>query len=283
MAPANIIEMRNKKMIKSAIKTESIPERVYELCKIVSNHDITESEVRNMMEPSDLKSNKTTVSYYFGAYRDVALELELIVKEGDLLKFVGDKKDVKDLDSFRRYCNGILYKDTGNRFYLILKAFILSDISLIGDNVTSSQNKKLLQDKSGLANIDDKELQGIRFWLAFLGFGYIHEAGSTIVFLPNMYTALKDFCFLSDLEKNKKYMIGDFFRQINESGHIALEDIKEDRNINLALSNALRLMHDKGEVELIRASDSKEIWYLYEDKSHSIEREVTHIKYKGGK
>ena len=27
----------------------------------------------------------------------------------------------------------------------------------------------------------------------------------------------------------------------------------------------------------------EEIWYLYEDKSHSIEREVTHIKYKGGK
>lgn len=282
MAHANSIE-RNEYMLKSAIKTESIPERVYELCKIVSNHDISESEVRNLMEPLELKPQKNTINYYFGAYRDVALELELIDKEGDILRYIGNKKDVKDLDAFRRYCNGMLYKDTANRFYLILKAFLLSDVNWIGENITSPKIKKSIQEKTDLANIDDKELQGIRFWLAFLGFGYIQESGSVIVFLPNMYTALKDFCSFSDLEKNKTYMIGDFFRHINQWGHIAIEDIKEDRNINLALSNALRLMHDKGEIELIRASDSKEIWHLYEDKSHSIEREVTHIKYKGGK
>lgn len=270
-------------MLKSAIKTESIPERVYELCKIVSNHDISESEVRNLMEPLELKLQKNTINYYFGAYRDVALELELIDKEGDILRYIGNKKDVKDLDAFRRYCNGMLYKDTGNRFYLILKAFLLSDVSWVGENITSPNIKKSIQEKTGLINIDDKELQGIRFWLAYLGFGYIHESGSVIVFLPNMYTALKDFCSFSELKKNKTYLIGDFFSQINQWGHIAIEDIKEDKKINLALSNALRLMHDKGEIELIRSSDSKEIWHLYEDKSHSIEREVTHIKYKGGK
>ncbi len=265
-------------MLNSSIKTEAIPERVYELCKLVSLKDISEIETRNMMEPQGFNKQ-----YYFSAYRDVAAELDLVKKEDDILKFIGEKKDIKSLDSFRKYCNRILYKDTGTRFYKILKAFVSSDADWVGENMTSPNIKKSVQNKSGLMNIDDKELQGIRFWLSFLGFGYIQESGNTMVYLPNMYIALKDFCEFSVLEKNKLYLVSDFFSSINDMAHIAIEDIKDDKCLNLALSNALRLMHDKGEIELQRASDTKEIWYLYKDKSHSIESEFSHIKYKGRK
>ena len=265
-------------MLYSSIKTEAIPERVYELCKLASSKDITETEIRNMMEPQGFNKQP-----YFSAYRDVAIELNLVKKEEDILRFIGEKKDLKSLDSFRKYCNGILYRDTSTRFYKILKSFILSDTDWIGENMTSTNIKKSIQNKSGLENIDDKELQGIRFWLSFLGFGYIQESGNAMIYLPNMYIAMKDFCESSGLEKNKVYLVSDFFRTINDMAHIAIEDIKDDRHINLALSNALRLMHDKGDIELQRTSDSKEIWYLYKDKSHSIESEFTHIKYKGRK
>ena len=49
-------------MFDNNIKTEPIPERVFELCKLVSKSDIKDSVLRGKMEPKGLNSSST--SYY---------------------------------------------------------------------------------------------------------------------------------------------------------------------------------------------------------------------------
>lgn len=77
-------------MFDNNIKTEPIPERVFELCKLVSKSDIKDSVLRGKMEPKGLNSSSTS---YYPAIREVCVqELKLIEKEDDKLKFIGEKK-----------------------------------------------------------------------------------------------------------------------------------------------------------------------------------------------
>ena len=52
-------------------------------------------------------------------------------------------------------------------------------------------------------------------------------------------------------------------------------------NLNFAFSNALRMMHDRGEIELKKNLDSKETWSMFKSDVHNFGNSVTHIVYKG--
>ena len=80
-------------MFDNNIKTESIPERVFELCKMVSKSDVEDAVARERIEPKELNSSATS---YYPIIREVCInELRLIEKENEKLKFVGDKKLLK--------------------------------------------------------------------------------------------------------------------------------------------------------------------------------------------
>lgn len=53
-------------MFDNNIKTESIPERVFELCKMVSKSDVEDAVARERIEPKELNSSAT--SYYPWSY-----------------------------------------------------------------------------------------------------------------------------------------------------------------------------------------------------------------------
>ena len=89
-------------MFDNNIKTEPIPERVFELCKMVSKSEVDDSVVRERMEPKGLNHSSTS---YYPIIREVCIqELKLIEKENDKLRFIGDKKILKNYDTFRMYC-----------------------------------------------------------------------------------------------------------------------------------------------------------------------------------
>ena len=121
---------------------------------------------------------------------------------------------------------------------------------------------------------------GSRFWVSFLGFGYIQE-GAAMFFLPNMHIALRDFCTMSDLEKNKEYSVKEFVEKIYPYASVALQNAMDIKELNLAMSNALRQMHDEKEIVLKKNLDSKEKWRLFCDNTHEFTDEITHIVYKG--
>jgi len=75
----------------------------------------------------------------------------------------------------------------------------------------------------------------------------------------------------------------EFVSMISNSASVALENSKETMRFNLAMSNALRQMHDNKEIVLKKVLDSKETWELYPDETHEFTDKITHILYKGVK
>lgn len=269
-------------MFNNNIKTEPIPERVYELCKIVSKGDVDDKIVKERMEPKEINPADSKTSYY-GSIREVCEELKLITKEGDVLSFTGDKIILKDMNSFRQYCNSIVFNNKNSDFYKIAVCFLDSNDSWLRYSTLSNPMlRKEVQEKTQISLVDEQMMLGMRFWISFLGFGYIQEGGS-MYFLPNMHIALQDFCEFADFEKNKEYTVSEFISMISNSASVALESAKETKRFNLVMSNALRQMHERKEIVLKKALDSKETWELYPDETHEFTDKITHIVYKGVK
>ena len=85
-----------------------------------------------------------------------------------------------------------------------------------------------------------------------------------------------------NLEKNKEYEMNDFVLMFEPYGKIISGNLKPERNMNIALSNALRELHDNKEIELKYRSDAEKRWILYP----SIEQfndQIASIVYKGVK
>lgn len=269
-------------MFDNNIKTEPIPERVYELCKMVSKGDIDDNIARERMEPKGI--NPLGSTSYYPSIREVCVkELKLIEKDNDTLKYVGEKKILKNLETFRIYCNSIVFNNQESHFYKITKCFLeANDTWLKYKTLTDVNIRREVQEKAEIALVNEQTMLGSRFWISFLGLGYIQE-GYAMYFLPNMHVALQDYCELAELKKNREYTINEFVEDIRKYASVALQSAKEKKEFNLAMSNALRQMHDRKEIVLKKNLDSKEKWKLFFDNTHEFTDEFTHIIYKGVK
>ena len=268
---------RNAKMFDNNVKTEAIPERVFELCSVVAENTKTDSVLKEMFEPGCLPVQSTTP--YYSTVREAAIELGLIAKNGNEVSFVGDKKAIKSLDSFRYYCNSVVWKNRNVLFYKLAQTILNSNDEYWGDNLTSPMNISKIRSKVSPMTLTETMLLGERFWLQFLGFGYVQEKPK-IIFLPNMYIALKDFMRMCVFEVGKEYSVKDFVQAVSEKSRVAFEGAIEHKQFNMAVSNALRQLENNGEIELLRHLDSKEVWNLYKLETKNI-TEITHIKYRG--
>lgn len=268
-------------MFDKGIKTEPIPERVFELCKMISKGEIEDSVARERMEPEGINSGSTT---YYPSIREVLVQdLKLVENNNEVLKFIGDNKILKSLDSFRLYCNSVAFDNNDSFFYKITQCFLESDERWLKyKTLTEALLIREVQETTGISSIEQKMMLGSRFWISFLGLGYIQE-GYAMYFLPNMYVALQDYCELANFEKNKEYPVNEFVQLIAPYASVALKRAEEKQEFNLAMSNALREMHDNKEIILKKNLDSKMKWNLYKDNTHEFTDEFTHIVYKGVK
>lgn len=263
------------------IKTECIPERVYELCKMISKCDIEDSVAKERMEPKGIGTSTTP---YYNTIRGVLLnDLKLIEINNNVLTFIGDKKILRSIETFRYFCNSIAFTNSDSYFYKITQCYLESDDRWFKYKTLTDPLLRIeVQDATGIALVDEKMMRGSRFWVSYLGLGYIQE-GSAMYFLPNMYIALQDYCELIGLEKNREYSAKEFVDAIFKYASVALIRANERREFNLAMSNAMREMHDNKEIILKKNLDSKIRWKLFEDTTHEITGEFTHIVYKGVK
>lgn len=65
-------------------------------------------------------------------------------------------------------------------------------------------------------------------------------------------------------------------------GQILLPQATSNRNLNIAMSSALRELHDNGEIELKYGSDQEMKWFLYPSKE-LFDQPVSSIVFKGVK
>lgn len=260
----------------SSIKTEPTPQRVFELAKLVSEKSpISEKDARETLEPSSLNEG---TSPYFGAIRDVAIELGLIELEDGMLIIKADKPVLKSLDTLREYCNLRVFNDQASAFYKITQCCLDSNDEWFKYKNLSDQNiQTYIMDKTQLSSVFAAVILGFRFWISFLGFGYIHEVTNKIMFLPNMTTALRDFMVNSEYEKRKDYTVAEFFQKLPAGISVATNGLFDKYELNLAMSNALRQLHDEKVIQLKRNLDSKDVWKLFISESHEFRDEITHI------
>ena len=270
-------------MFDNNIKTEPTPERVLELCRIASRMS-NEKDIRAVFEPKRLNENSTPI---FTIIRDVAFELKLLEQDGEKLKFIGSKDCISSFDGFRKYCNSIVWKKSDTNFSKLAAVFLESNDEML-------KNKRLT-DPAGLAYLTEKTkisltnnmVLGFRFWFSFLGFGYIQENKTDMYYLPNMVIALTDFIEMMNLKKNKEYTVNDFMANLSILCPVATENALETHQLNLALSNGLRLLdatggsNGNGLIDLKNNLDSKEKWNLFPSYTHRITSEFSHIIYKG--
>ena len=80
--------------------------------------------------------------------------------------------------------------------------------------------------------------------------------------------------------EEKEYTVEEFIGHLHEGVSVALKGSNDTLKLNLAMSNALRLMHDNKEIELKRISDSEKVWHLFPNEEHEFTSEITHIAIK---
>lgn len=265
-------------MFFSPIKTEPIPERVLSISQIVCDKEmIDEKDLENILIPAKLNKAKTS---YFRPVFDTAVELGLIGYNDDKkIIFIGNKNDIKSLTNFRLFCNSKVFLDSSTEFYKIISCFLAAnDEWLEYGSVTTSNNViKIINAETGIPSLklEKDVILGIRFWINFLGFGFFQETAK--VFLPNMYTALKDFMILGNFEKGKEYSVEEFLDSLHSGSAVALKNAGSTLMLNLAMSNALRLLHDTKEIELKMHLDSEKRWHMFPNEEHEFTSDITHI------
>lgn len=255
-------------MFKTIMETESIPERVYALCKIVEKAPISNQELKEKMEPSFLKQK----TVYFPKYRNTAEELGLISISDNMVSISVDKDVLTSYDTFRKYVNSILYKYQNGDFYKVTKAYFELENTIFEGEQNISAMSTMLGKKVN-SNIDAKSMRGWRFWVSFLGFGYLQD----MFFIPNADRFIHDVIELSNFDKGVKYSFGEFMSKITPHINILHQDNNAQKVINYGMSCGLRTLHDKGIITLEHILDQEDIWSLYTLKAHSIVSTVTNI------
>ena len=229
--------------------TEAIPTRVYSLYRIAtSKKDVTRTEAQTRMEPPEIYGGSSS---YFSKVLKAATELKLLDVQDNVLIPLVLKEQLKDIVNM----NEEIYK------YAVSDAYML----------------KLLTDRLG-TQISNQMALGWRFWAQFLGFGYMNNTS----FLPNAYVFVKDVLELLNLEKNKDYQIDEFMHLFEQYGEILSGNLQPERNMNIALSSALRQLHDNKEIELKYRSDAESRWILYPS-MEQFNDQIASIVYKGVK
>ena len=180
-------------MFGNRMKTSAIPERVYVLCKEAAGKKMSENTLKAMLEPQNL-GGKTT---YFGDVRTAAEQLKLIsIKENEISLAV-DKEVVKSMDNMRHFINMNLESLSDSLFYKVTQGYLDLGTEVLKHNSVSKMSD-LIGRQIGEKVIED-DMRAWRFWMAFLGFGYMHDSqsGAAGILLPNVAIFLRDIIAVS--------------------------------------------------------------------------------------
>lgn len=255
--------------------TEAIPARVYSLYRIAtSKKDITKTEVQKDMEPEGIYEGNS----YFSTILKTATELKLVEIQDNIIVPLVPKDQIKSMEDFKLFVISKMDSFEGEQFYKFTNAVVNMNEKIYQfTNVADSTMLNIISSQLD-QQITAPMARGWRFWAQFLGFGYMNN----MAFLPNAYIYVKNVLKLMDLEKKREYKIDDFMIRFNQYGKILSSNLQPERNINIALSSALRELHDNGEIELKYGSDAENRWILFPS-DESFNEQIASIIYKGVK
>lgn len=254
-------------MFTDKMVTPAIPERVYTLCKIVEKGSLTTSELRDKMEPDYLGNG----SVYFSDYRNAAEELGLISISDDVVSLAVDTKVIKSIEGMRKFINSELELFNTGQFYQVTNAYFeMGNAVFTGEKNVSNLAPQMAQ-LTGLA-IDAPAMRAWRFWVDFLGFGYLQD----MFVIPNANVFLRDIISSAGLEKKKRYSVSEFVNAISPMCNIIISN-PSSKAFSYGVSNGLRALQDFGFIKMEHILDQKDMWSLYPLKAYSNDSTITHI------
>ena len=255
--------------------TEAIPARVFALYKIVeSKKRISRSELQGFMEPKDIYEGTS----YFSAIIKAAEELKIIENHDNMISLPEGKEKLKTIDDFRRYVISILQDLSEGQFWKCTNVIVNMNEKIYEYSAISDSDMLNYLSKTLGETIKAPMIRGWRFWSQFLGFGVMND----MTFLPNAYVYVKNVLCMMDLERKQEYSMSDFMGRFMQYGKIILPPSAADKNLNIAMSSALRQLHDNGEIVLKFGSDQEIKWILYPSKE-LFNQPVSSVVFKGVK
>lgn len=256
--------------------TEAIPARVYSLYKIsVSKKDMTRADVQGQMEPPGIYEASSS---YFAAILRAATELKLVEVQDNIIVPLIPREQMQDIEDFRLYVISKIDTFRDEQFYKCTNTIVnMNERIYEYSSISELEMLNILSTAIG-QQITEPMTRGWRFWAQFLGVGYMND----MAFLPNAYIFAKNVLRLIKLEKKREYKIDDFMTLFNQYGRILTDNLNPERNMNIALSSALRELHDNGEIELKYSSDAENRWLLYPS-NESFNEQVASVVFKGVK
>jgi len=255
--------------------TTAIPERVFALCRDVSSKAVNETVLRERLEPQQL-GGKTQ---YFVTVKTAAEQLKLINIKENAISLAVNKNVVKSMDSMRAYINMNLESVSESLFYKITQIyFLMGDAVLRHSSV--SKMCDLIGEKVGLKVVED-DMRAWRFWIPFLGMGYLHEPQRNMagIILPNTAIFIKDVIEGLKIKKNTVFTIDEFISIIRPYANIILRSA--DDTLNYGVSCGLRELNDLGYIKLEHRSDAQVMKSLYCFDEIGEDTVVTHITIRG--
>lgn len=264
-------------MFGNRMKPSAIPERVYVLCKEVSSKPISENILRTSLEPQNL-GGKTQ---YFGDVRTAAEQLQLISTKEEKIALAVERDAVNSMDSMRHYVNMHLEMLSDGLFYRVTQGFFNMGTEILNYNSVSKMSD-VMGKKIG-EKIIEEDMRAWRFWMSFLGFGYMHDyqAGAAGILLPNTAVFIRDIIESLKLKKKTEYRIDEFVSTIQPYANIVLCNAVVSRSFNYGVSNGIRMLHDLGVIKAEHRLDAQEIWGLHPCEGHDLENTITHITIEG--
>lgn len=240
------------------MRMEPTPERVLSVCRLVAHKSMPREEVRKTMT---LGLNDEKGVAQINASIDVALkELSLINAENEILKLAVDPSVIASPSAFRRYVSSRVFSAKDTTFYMFTKWLISQNERIFSLKTWEGMAKVCGSEVKELSALNENAVLGWRFWAAFLGIGYL--SGTMII--PNMKLRLEDVLATTYTEKfkfNETILAQDFILWLSAK----MPEVEIGGKLPLALSAALRTLHDIGLIKLETWSDSPPIMLYYVD------------------
>lgn len=241
------------------MRMEPTPERVLSVCRLIAHKSMTREEVRKVMtlgSYDDKQIEQIDKSIH------VALEeLSVLTSKDNRLVLAVDSDVVATVPAFRRYVSNKVFWLQDTTFYMFTKWLIAQNERIFALKSWEGMAKICSSEIKELSGLNENAVLGWRFWATFLGLGYL----SGTMMIPNMKLRLQDILATGFLEKFR------YHEMINATDFIAwlggkLPEVSmEENELPLALSAALRTLHELDLVQLETWKDSNRIKLFYVD------------------
>ena len=254
------------------VLAEPTPERVMALLRTINMGVIDKSEISGGM----------TLSKFFGQpgsdvwgplFRAVQ-ELGFVQDSEGKAQLCLDAAGFSDYSALRRTVAGQVLNRPETTFFLISQRMLA-----LNERILDLQNWKDLAVKISDDNYEfnEQSLLGWRWWGSYLGLGYL--SGTT--FLPNLYVRFGDVLSgENELPRGKDISAQNFILRL-EALCPEIGASRNERTLGLGVSNGMRLLVNKGFVEMKNIRDA-ERWQLHHIEVHPL-NEFTHVMLRSDK